>query len=129
MLQCVYWQYGQHKQHRRKSCKDIAHKQEGMDGLALAMVLRQLLNDALVMLHKVCRFFGYMSHAVSSAFRYVSRAVDGSFSYTLLFDSVYMWLVVLPISFLAAYLTDMSIYWLFVLCQGTEIIKVVFEFT
>lgn len=45
---------------------------------------------------------------------------------TLLFDSVYMWSVVLPISFFAAYGTDMSIHWLFLLCQGTEIIKVMF---
>jgi Na+-driven multidrug efflux pump len=37
-----------------------------------------------------------------------------------------MWTVVLPLSFALSRFTDMSIYWLFVICQGCEFVKVIF---
>ena len=39
-------------------------------------------------------------------------------------DSVFMWACVVPISAILAYATDLSIYWLYPLCQATEILKV-----
>ncbi len=57
---------------------------------------------------------------------YFTLRSGGKVAVTLLFDSVYMWSAVLPVSFLLAYLTDTSIYWMFVFCQGTEILKVIF---
>ena len=57
---------------------------------------------------------------------YFTLRSGGKVLITLLFDSVYMWGLVLPISFLAAYGSGMSIHWLFALCQGTEILKAFF---
>ena len=57
---------------------------------------------------------------------YFTLRSGGKVLVTLLFDSVYMWSVVLPLSFVLSRFTDMSIYWLFVICQGCEIVKVIF---
>ena len=57
---------------------------------------------------------------------YFTLRSGGRVMITLLFDSVYMWCVVIPASFIAAYLTDMSIYWLFIIGQGAEALKCIF---
>ncbi|MBR2432455.1 MAG: MATE family efflux transporter [Clostridia bacterium] len=57
---------------------------------------------------------------------YFTLRSGGRVMITLLFDSVYMWCIVLPVSFVAAYLSDMSIYWLFVVGQGAEALKCIF---
>jgi Na+-driven multidrug efflux pump len=45
---------------------------------------------------------------------------------TILFDSVYMWVVVMPVCLILSRLKGMNIHWLFALCQGCEVIKLVF---
>ncbi len=45
---------------------------------------------------------------------------------TMLLDSVFMWVIVCPICFVLSSLTSISIYWLFPICQATEILKVAF---
>ncbi len=57
---------------------------------------------------------------------YFTLRSGGQVAVTLLFDSVYMWAVVLPVSFALSRLTDMGIYPLFALCQSTEIVKALF---
>lgn len=57
---------------------------------------------------------------------YFTLRSGGKVMITILFDSVFMWGLVLPISGALAYFTDMSIYPLFAICQATEIIKMVF---
>ena len=57
---------------------------------------------------------------------YFTLRSGGRVMITLLFDSVYMWLIVLPICLASAYLTGMSIYWVFILGQAAEALKCVF---
>ena len=47
---------------------------------------------------------------------------------TLLFDSVYMWVVVMPVCFVLSRFTDMNIYLLFAICQGVDVIKAFFGY-
>lgn len=57
---------------------------------------------------------------------YFTLRSGGKVLITLLFDSVYMWSIVIPISALLAYATGVNIYILFAVCQATEILKVIF---
>ena len=54
---------------------------------------------------------------------YFTLRSGGQVMITLLFDSVFMWSVVMPISASLAYFTNMNIHMLFLICQGTEVIK------
>ena len=47
---------------------------------------------------------------------------------TFLMDSGYMWLVVVPVSFVLSRATGMDIVPLFLLCQGVEIFKAAMGF-
>ncbi len=67
----------------------------------------------------------FASYAYSA---YFTLRSGGRVFVTLLFDSVYMWTIVLPISVALAYFTPMGIHWLFVICQASEIIKTGFGF-
>lgn len=57
---------------------------------------------------------------------YFTLRSGGKVMVTLLFDCVYMWSIVLPVCFVCAYLTNMSIYWLFVAGMGAEALKCIF---
>lgn len=57
---------------------------------------------------------------------YFTLRSGGKVLITLLFDSVYMWSVVVPISAVFAYVTNVNIYVLFAVCQATEVLKVIF---
>ena len=57
---------------------------------------------------------------------YFTLRSGGKVMITLLFDSVYMWAVVIPISLLFAYATDVNILVLFAISQGTDLIKMLF---
>ena len=57
---------------------------------------------------------------------YFTLRSGGKVMITLLFDSVYMWVVVIPISLLFAYATDVNIFVLFAISQGTDLIKMIF---
>ena len=45
---------------------------------------------------------------------------------TLLFDSVFMWVVVVPTAAILGYFTALNIFALFLVCQGLEILKALF---
>ncbi len=59
---------------------------------------------------------------------YYTMRSGGKVIITLLFDSVYMWAVVIPITALLSYFTQIDIKLLFVICQSTEIIKMFFGY-
>ena len=57
---------------------------------------------------------------------YFTLRSGGKVAITFIFDSVYMWAVVMPVSLSLSYLTSIPIYLLFPLCQATEILKAFF---
>ena len=57
---------------------------------------------------------------------YFTLRSGGMVGVTVLFDCVYMWAVVIPVSLALSYLTPLNIYILFPLCQATEIVKAFF---
>ena len=67
--------------------------------------------------------------AVATPFRafahsaYFTLRSGGKVMITLLFDSVYMWAIVMPTALALTYLTGIGIHLLFILCQGVESIK------
>ena len=54
---------------------------------------------------------------------YFTLRSGGKVMVTILFDSVYMWAIVMPVSLVLAHFTGLSIYWLFIICQGVEAAK------
>ena len=57
---------------------------------------------------------------------YFTLRSGGKVMVTLLFDSVYMWALVIPLVFVLSRFTDMNIYWLFIAGQSVEIVKCIF---
>jgi Na+-driven multidrug efflux pump len=57
---------------------------------------------------------------------YFTLRSGGKVMITILFDSFYMWTVVVPTCAIFAYLTDVSIYALFAIGQGVDIFKMIF---
>ncbi|MBQ8345282.1 MAG: MATE family efflux transporter [Clostridia bacterium] len=83
----------------------------------------QALASYMMIVSAVTMPFGAFAHSA-----YFTLRSGGKVLVTLLFDSVYMWAIVLPVSFALAYGTGLNIFWLFALCQGTEVIKAAFGF-
>lgn len=63
--------------------------------------------------------------AFSNAAYFTLRS-GGKVLITILFDSVYMWAVVMPTSLVCAYLTNMNIFTMFIICQGVDVLKCTF---
>jgi putative MATE family efflux protein len=63
--------------------------------------------------------------AFSNAAYFTLRS-GGKVLITILFDSLYMWAVVMPTSFIVAYLTDLNINLMFIICQGVDMLKCIF---
>ena len=59
---------------------------------------------------------------------YFTLRSGGRVMITLLFDSVYMWGLVLPVAWILAHLTALSIIPLFALCQCTDVLKAAFGY-
>jgi Na+-driven multidrug efflux pump len=59
---------------------------------------------------------------------YFTLRSGGLVAVTLLFDSVYMWVLVAPLVLVLSRFTDMNIYWLFIAGQSVEIVKCIFGF-
>ena len=57
---------------------------------------------------------------------YFTLRSGGKIFITILFDSVYMWAVVIPTTAIFAYLTDINILWLFAIGQGVDTLKMIF---
>lgn len=101
----------------------------GLGGLlvALSTLFPMIYNTG----EEVRALAGYMMivTAISTPFRafahasYFTFRSGGKVAITLLFDSVYMWAVVMPVSFLLSRFTTIGIHWLFVCCQGVEAAK------
>ena len=60
---------------------------------------------------------------------YFAMRSGGKVGITFIFDSGFMWIVVMPVSFILTYLTKLPILPLFLLCQLTDVFKAVFGFT
>ena len=69
--------------------------------------------------------------AIATPFRSFAHAAyftlrsGGKVLITLLFDSIYMWAVVMPVALILTHFTGLDIHWLFVICQGVESAKFV----
>ena len=57
---------------------------------------------------------------------YFTIRSGGKVFITILFDSVYMWLITMPVCIIFAYLTQINILWLFVICQFVDTLKCIF---
>ncbi len=57
---------------------------------------------------------------------YFTLRSGGKVFITILFDSVYMWTVTMPISMLFAYFTEINVFALFAICQFVDTLKCVF---
>lgn len=64
-----------------------------------------------------------MPFAAFSNAAYFTMRSGGQIFLTILFDSVYMWAVVMPLSAALAYLTGINIFFLFAICQMVDIFK------
>lgn len=65
--------------------------------------------------------FNAFAHAA-----YFTLRSGGKVAVTFIFDCVYMWVVIMPVSFAIAYLTSWPIHVMYPLCQATEILKAFF---
>ena len=59
---------------------------------------------------------------------YFTLRTGGKVMITLLFDCVYMWVVVVPVSFCLSYFTGLDIHWVFIFGQGIEAAKCILGF-
>ena len=57
---------------------------------------------------------------------YFTLRSGGKVFITILFDSVYMWCITMPVSMIFAYLTGINIFTLFVICQFVDTLKCIF---
>ena len=62
------------------------------------------------------------AHAFANAAYFTLRS-GGQVMITVLFDSVYMWAIVVPVAAILGHLTSLNIYWLYLVCQLFEVIK------
>lgn len=54
---------------------------------------------------------------------YFTLRSGGKVLVTILFDSVYMWAILMPVAFVLAHFTGVGIHWLFIICQAVEAAK------
>jgi Na+-driven multidrug efflux pump len=57
---------------------------------------------------------------------YYTLRSGGKVIITILFDSCYMWAIVMPTCIIMAYFTNISIHWFFAIGQALEIFKLLF---
>ena len=65
------------------------------------------------------------AHAFANGSYFTLRS-GGQVFITMLFDSVFMWVVVVPTALVLGHFTSISIFLLFFICQSLEILKAVF---
>ncbi len=83
---------------------------EGVQSMAMHLLIIQAL---------------YMPVAAFANSSYYTIRSGGRVMITMLLDSVFMWTFTVPISACLTYFTGMNVYVLYLLCQGTEIAKVI----
>ena len=84
--------------------------------------VRSLATYMIVVSGCAMPFFSY-AHAA-----YFTLRSGGRVGITFLFDSVYMWAIVIPTVLLLSRFTDISIYWLFIAGNLAEVLKCIFGF-
>ena len=57
---------------------------------------------------------------------YFTLRSGGKVLVTMLFDSVFMWVIVVPTAFCLSRFTGMNIFWLYLACRSLEILKAAF---
>ena len=84
--------------------------------------VRSIATFMIVISSLALPFFSY-AHAA-----YFTLRSGGRVGITLLFDSVYMWVIVIPTVVLFANFTGISIYWLYIIGNLAEVIKCIFGY-
>jgi putative MATE family efflux protein len=84
--------------------------------------IRELSTYMIRIMALALPFFAYANSA------YFTLRSGGKVAITLLFDSVYMWSITIPVVFCLSRFTDMGIHWLFVAGTFAEVLKCVFGF-
>jgi Na+-driven multidrug efflux pump len=84
--------------------------------------VRSLASYMIVVSGCAMPFFAY-AHAA-----YFTLRSGGRVGITFLFDSVYMWTIVIPTVLVLSRFTDISIYWLFIAGNLAEVLKCIFGF-
>ena len=84
--------------------------------------IRELSTYMIRIMALALPFFAYANSA------YFTLRSGGKVAITLLFDSVYMWSITIPVVFCLSRFTDMGIHWLFVAGTLAEVFKCVFGF-
>ncbi|MBO5898209.1 MAG: MATE family efflux transporter, partial [Clostridia bacterium] len=84
--------------------------------------VRSLATYMIVISGCAMPFFSY-AHAA-----YFTLRSGGRVGITFLFDSVYMWVIVVPAVLLLSRFTDISIHWLFIAGNLAEVLKCIFGF-
>lgn len=74
----------------------------------------------------ICSFLRIV-HSFNTCTYFTLRA-GGKILLTMLFDSLFIWIVRVPVAFILAYLTNLSIIWLFIIVEGLEATKSVVGF-
>ena len=82
--------------------------------------IQLLARDMMLILGATMPFVAY-AHAI-----YFVMRSGGKVLITFLFDSVFMWVIVIPLCFILSRFTSMSILPLFIICQATEVVKCFF---
>ena len=94
---------------------------------ALAPLFPQLYNtteDARALATFMIRVFGLlMPFCAFANAAYFTLRSGGRVLITFVFDSVFMWALAVPVAFLLTEYTSLSIYWIFPIVQGLEILK------
>lgn len=101
--------------------------------VGLAQIFPMLYSEAPDSVRSLATFMIVISGCAMPFFSYAHAAYftlrsGGRVGITLLFDSVYMWVIVIPTVLVLANFTDISIYWLFIAGNLAEMLKCVFGF-
>lgn len=84
--------------------------------------VRKLASE-FIMVASACMPLYAFTHAA-----YFTLRSGGKTLVTFLFDSVYVWLVCIPLAMLLVYRTELPIFPIYLICQMTEIVKCVIGF-
>ena len=108
-------------------------KTDARDSLIIADLVRfgrckasNVPQDKILALRELCRSRAYLVDMAADLKRKLIALLDRIFpEYEFLFDSVFTWIIIVPIAFLLAHFTGLGIVSVYFLVQATELIKVV----
>ncbi|MBQ9120058.1 MAG: MATE family efflux transporter [Lachnospiraceae bacterium] len=85
-------------------------------------LVREIATD-LIIVSACCMPMNAFNHA-----SYFTMRSGGKTFITFLFDSVFVWVVNIPLAYALAHYTGLSIVWMYALCLGVDVIKCVIGF-